>query len=78
MKEEKKTVQAIAIDFGSNLPMPNISSSEVYFRKQLTFYIFNVHILSTGQSFMYTYDQTVGKKGSNDVASMLLHFFQTH
>lgn len=58
--------------------MPNISSSEVYFRRQLTFYIFNVNILSTGQSFMYTYDQTIAKKGSNDVASMLLHFIENY
>lgn len=35
--KQNKTVEAIAIDFGSNLPMPNISSSEVYFRRQSTF-----------------------------------------
>lgn len=76
--KQNKTVEAIAIDFGRNLPTPNTSSSEVYFRRQLTFYIFNVHILSTGESIMYTYDQTVGKKGCNDVASMLLHFFKNY
>ncbi|CAH1099043.1 unnamed protein product [Psylliodes chrysocephalus] len=56
---------------------PNITSAGVYFRRQL-FYIFNVHILSTGASVMYTYDQTVAKKGSDDVALMLYHFFNTY
>lgn len=71
-------IEAIAIDFGKNLPTPNISTGEVYFRRQLTFYIFNVHILSTGESIMYTYDETIGKKGSDDVASFLNDFFKTY
>ena len=78
--EAKKspTVEAIAIDFGKNLPTPNITSAEVYFRRQLSFHIFNVHILSTNASIMYTYDQTIAKKGSDDVASMLYHCFNTY
>ncbi|XP_046685705.1 uncharacterized protein LOC124371418 [Homalodisca vitripennis] len=76
--KQRNEVEAIAIDFGKNLPTPNISTSEVYFRRQLTFYIFNVHILSTGESIMYTYDETVGKKGSDDVASFLYDFVQNY
>lgn len=76
--KQSHEVEAIAIDFGRNLPTPNISTGEVYFRRQLTFYIFNVHILSTGESIMYTYDETVGKKGADDVASFLHDFFHTY
>lgn len=46
----------------------------MYFRRQLSFYVFNVHVLATGVSVFYTYDQTEGKKGLDDVVSMLDHF----
>lgn len=62
------------MDFGRNLQVPDISTSEVYFKRQLSFYVFNVHVLSTGVSVFYTYDQTEGKKGADDVVSMLNHF----
>jgi len=72
-KNEK--IAAIAIDYGKNLPIPNISTNDVYYRRQLSFYLFNVHILSNGFSTFYCYDQTVGSKGSDNVVSMLHHFF---
>lgn len=44
----------------------------------MTIYIFNVHVLPNGDSFIYTYDQTIGKKESDDVASMLSHFLDNY
>lgn len=75
-RESRKSVktEAIVVDYGRNLQVPDISTSEVYFRRQLSFYVFNVHVLATGVSVFYTYDQTEGKKGSDDVVSMLDHF----
>lgn len=70
-----KEFEAIAMDFGKNLPIPNISTNDVYYKRQLSFYVFNVHILSDSSSTFYTYDQTTGSKGSDDVVSMLYHFF---
>lgn len=64
----------IAMDFQKNLPLPNLSTNDVYYKRQLSFYSFNVHELSTGRSVFYTYDETVAKKGSEDVASMLYHY----
>lgn len=79
-RQSRKTVktEAIAVDFGRNLQVPDISTSEVYFRRQLSFYVFNVHILATGVSVFYTYDQTEGKKGADDVVSMLDHFVHNY
>ena len=75
-KEAQKSAhsEAIAMDFGRNLPLPNLSTNDVYYRRQLSFHAFNIHILSSGQSVFYTYDQTVARKGADDVASMLYHF----
>lgn len=72
---KNKEFEAITMDYGKNLPIPNITTGEVYYKRQLSFYMFNIHILSNGSSTFYTYDQTVAKKGSDDVASMLYHFF---
>lgn len=72
---KNQNIEAITIDYGKNLPIPNISTNDVYYKRQLSFYLFNVHILSNGFSTFYCYDQTVAKKGSDDVVSMLHHFF---
>lgn len=68
------TEEAICLDFGKNLCVPNITTNDVYFKSQLNVYAFNIHTLSTAQSVFYIYPETVGKKGSDDVCSLLHHF----
>lgn len=77
-KDSRKhaNVEAICFDYGRNLDLPDISTSEVYFRRQLSFYLFNVHVLSNNQVVFYTYDQTEGKKGADAVVSMLNDFIE--
>ncbi|KAK5650194.1 hypothetical protein RI129_001223 [Pyrocoelia pectoralis] len=71
-------MEAIAMDFQKNLPIPNISTNDVYYKRQLSFYSFNIHVLSSGDSLFYTYTETAGKKGSDEVASMLFDFIFNH
>lgn len=66
--------ECIAMDFQKNLPMPNLSTNDVYYKRQLTLHSFNIHVLSTNSATFYCYPETIGGKGSNDVAS-LLHYF---
>jgi hypothetical protein len=68
---------AIAMDFQKNLPMPNITTGDVYYKRQLSFHSFDIHILGSNDVWFYTYDESVARKGSDDVSSMLAHFF-TH
>lgn len=72
---KKEEFEAVTMDFQKNLPTPNITTSDVYYRRQLNFISFNVHVLSDSTSLFYTYDETVAKKGADDVCSMLEHFF---
>jgi hypothetical protein len=65
---------AFCMDFQKNLPVPNISTGDVYYRRQLSFHSFNIHLLGNSDVWFYTYDETVAKKGSDDVTSMLEHF----
>lgn len=69
------TKEAIVYDYAKNHHVPNITTGEVYYKRQLSVYVFNIHILSTGQSVFYTYAETTGHKGSDEVCSFLHHFF---
>lgn len=66
--------EAVCLDFAKNLPTPNITTNDVYYKRQLSVFAFNVHVLSTSESIFYLYPETVAKKGSDDVCSMVHHF----
>lgn len=70
--------EAICIDFGRNLPIPNVSTNDVYYKRQLSLYVFNITILSTGESIFYLYTEAAGKKGSDDVCSLVHDFIYNH
>lgn len=66
--------EAIAMDFQKNLCIPNLSTNNVYYCRQLSLFSFNIHVLSSGHSLFYTYPETVAHKAADEVCSMLLHF----
>lgn len=70
--------EAICIDYAKNFPCPNVTSNDVYYKRQLSFYAFNAHILSNGKSVFYTYPETIAHKGSDEVASFIHHFVYNH
>ena len=71
----KQHCAAIAFDFQKNLPSPNISTNDVYYRRQLSVYSFNIHALDTNDVYLYCYDETTARKGGDDVSSMLYNYF---
>lgn len=73
--KREANARAIAFNFWKDLPSPNISTYDLYYKRQLLLYTFNVHNLKTEGINLYTYDETVRRKGANEVSSMLLHFF---
>lgn len=75
---KKDECEAVCMDFQKNLKLPNISTHDVYYKRQLSYYNFNIHTLSNSDAIFYAYDETIGKKGSEDVASMLYDFIFFH
>ena len=75
-KESRKNMhkEAVCIDFSKNFCCPNITTNDVYYKRQLSLYAFNVHVLSNGNSTFYMYPETIAKKGSNETTSFLHHF----
>ena len=61
-------------DFWKNSPTPNIRTNDVFYRRQLSFHAFNAYVLSDSSAFIYTYNETIAKRGSDDVRTMLLDF----
>ena len=64
---------AVAFDFMQNLPMPNITTSQVFYLRQLWHYVFGVHNLGTGDVSMYTYHEGYARRGRDEVTLMLFH-----
>ena len=49
-----EAVEAISFDYQKNLPILNKTCNDDYYRRQLTFVSFNIHVLSTNDLYMYT------------------------
>nr|CAH7737617.1 unnamed protein product [Callosobruchus chinensis] len=78
LAKAKPNVEVITFDFQQNLPLPVSPSGEVFYKIQLWVYNFCIHVGSSGKSYCYVYDETVGGKGQNEVSSMILDFLKTH
>ncbi|XP_012561033.1 uncharacterized protein LOC105846628 [Hydra vulgaris] len=67
---------ALAFDFAKNMSCPNVSTNDVYYRRQLSMYTFNIHCLGSNSVHLFCYDETYGQKGADNVASMLEYYFE--
>ena len=68
------TVATLAFDFEQNLPVPVLPVGELFYARQLWLYNFGIHDCGTNTGTMYCWDETTSKRGSNEVASCLLHY----
>lgn len=66
--------EAVCMDFAKNLPVPNLTTNDVYYKRQFNVYSFNIHVLSTADSVFYMYGENIGAKGSDNVCSLLHNF----
>lgn len=73
-RAEKKKINVVAFDYMQNLPCPNLTVGDVFYSRQLWVYVFGIHSACDNSATMYVYDEVNGEKGSNNVASMLLHY----
>lgn len=74
LAKENECIETICIDYQQNLELPKVPSSDVFYSRQLWEYSFCIHVASTHKSFFYMYNESVGRKGQNEVVSFLNHF----
>lgn len=63
----------LTFDLQKALPFPKLSTSVAYYKKNLYVYNVGVHSFNIGTGFMYMYDETVGGRGSQDVATCVVN-----
>lgn len=72
-QNEENTI-GLCFDFMQNLQLPHIPVQDVFYLRQLTVSVFNIHNLKTNTSKFYVYHEGVAKKGANEVCSHLLDY----
>lgn len=74
LRAKQGELTCLSFDYMQNLPLPHLRTGDVFFASQLWYYVFGVHDLGTSEATMFVYDETVGRKGQNDVTSLLLNY----
>ncbi len=71
------SIEVLSIDHQQNLPVPLLTTGEIFYARQV--WVFNqcFHSGRTGESVMYMYDETTGRKGANETVSFLKHYIET-
>lgn len=73
-KAKKGLLSVLNYDYMQNVPIPNVQTNDVYYMTQARVIIFGVHNASNGAATMYMYDEQNGKKGADNVYSLLFHY----
>lgn len=66
----------LEFDYGQNYPLPMLNVSAQFYCRLLWLYVFNVHILNQGKSYMYCFLENQGKKDANSVVSLVFDCLQ--
>lgn len=75
--ESKKDAMAISFDFMQNVPLPALPVQEMFYLRKLWLNVFSVHNFATNEAVFYTYHEGSGKKGPNEVCTMILDYINT-
>ncbi len=67
----------ISFDLQQNLPVPFIQTGLVFYLRQLWVYNLGIHNVVNGNGYMCMWDESIAKRGSDEVASCLLNYLQT-
>lgn len=77
-RADPENFTCVSFDYMQNLPMPHIRTNAVFYARQLWLYVFGVHNDGGNTATMFTYDETVGRKGQNEVASLLFKYLRSN
>lgn len=72
--KENENTEVLCFDFKQNIPCPHLCTSDVFYKRQLWLYCMSVYSGKKSKSIMYTWSENVGKRGCNEVLSVLLHY----
>lgn len=73
-KDRNDSLVAIAMDLQQQLATPRLSTSAQFYKHKLWTFNFGIHNLKTREAFFYVWNESKGRRGSNEVASCLQHY----
>lgn len=76
MDKEKPQTKVICFDLQKTLPTPVLTTSVVYYKRQLWTYNLGIHDEQNGTAFMCMWHEGNGSRGPNEVGSCLLKYIK--
>ena len=73
--EENDQLDVLCFDFQQNMPLPKVPSGDAFYLRQLWVHNFCIHSAKNKTGHFFMYDESIAKKGANDVLSFLKHYF---
>ncbi|KAK3907413.1 LOW QUALITY PROTEIN: Adhesion G protein-coupled receptor A3 [Frankliniella fusca] len=70
--KEDKTKRVLVCDLQQCLPTPHLTCKRISYSRQLYVFNFTVHDCTTGITHCYMWNETEGKRGSNEISTCLL------
>ena len=77
-KHPAKATDVLTFDFQQNLPTPTLTTSEIFYKRQLWVYIFGIHNCITNKASMYLWPENRARRSVNEVASCITHYLDRH
>ncbi|CAI6374563.1 unnamed protein product [Macrosiphum euphorbiae] len=74
--KENTDLEVLSFDFQQNMPLPHVPCGDVFYKRQIWSYNFCIHSAKTNQAYFFMYDESVAKKGQNEVISFLHYYLQ--
>ncbi|XP_060806519.1 uncharacterized protein LOC132903184 [Amyelois transitella] len=71
-----ETITSATFDFQKILSTPHGETSSFYYKRKLSIFNFTVFEMGLKKGICYMWPETIAKRGSNEVASCLLHFIE--
>ncbi|CAH0560475.1 unnamed protein product [Brassicogethes aeneus] len=72
--KENNDMIVCTFDLQQVLPTPKLSSGNMFYKRQLNTYNLTVHNCTDGSSFHFMWNETVAKRGANEISSCLYSF----
>ncbi|CAG9763718.1 unnamed protein product [Ceutorhynchus assimilis] len=72
------SVETICFDYQQNLPLPVLTTRDIFYARQIWVYNQMFHSCSNNQSVSYMFDEMTAKKGCIESISFLMHFIEKY